>query len=69
MSFTRTNLTDAQLDMVRASAAGMNGAASDAFVTAVDSRLGLVSYEQFGNHAPTTPQVKAAVTAELYKGK
>jgi hypothetical protein len=48
----------------------MNGAASDAFVTAVDSRLGLVSYEQFGgNHAPTTPQVKAAVTAELYKGK
>jgi hypothetical protein len=69
MSFTRVNLTDVQLEMVRASAYGMNGAASDAFVSAVDARLGLVSYERFGASGPTTPQVAAAVTAELNKGK
>jgi hypothetical protein len=69
MSYPPNNLNETQVAMVKASAYGINGSAEQDFISAVDDRLGLISYDQFGASGPTTPQVKAAVTAELNKGK
>lgn len=69
MAYPPNHLNETQVAMVKASAHGLTGSAEQDFISAVDDRLGLTSYGQFGASSPTTPQVKAAVTAELAKGK
>jgi hypothetical protein len=56
-------LTQAQENMVRTMGHDLPGAAQDAFVASVIARL---EAEGYGS---TTPQVRAAATQELGKGK
>jgi len=61
MSYPPNNLNETQVAMVKASAYGLKGSAEQTFISAVDDRLGA--------SGPNTKQVKAAVTAELMRGK
>jgi hypothetical protein len=61
-----TTLTSAQRAMVRASAYGLNGSAADTFETNVIARLDAMATTGV---TITTPNVQAAVSQELSKGK
>jgi hypothetical protein len=61
-----TTLTTEQKAMVRASANGLNGAAADAFETAVITRLDAMAGTGVNI---TTPNVQTACAQELAKGK
>jgi hypothetical protein len=62
MAFPPNHLNEFEIAMAKASSGGLKGTDQDDFISQVDERVASI-----GN--PTKNQVRAAITAELSKGK